>query len=275
MIDSALQWIADGFSICPLHVRGKRPQGRLAPNGFKSATLDPDVVRDWWTESPNANIGIATGAGFFVIDLDNDEAIADFDELAQRHGGMPPTFTVATGRGQHLYFKTEAAVPCTTSKIGAGIDVRGVGGGIVAPPSIHQSGKRYRIIRDDPLVDPPAWLMAIISPPRLAVPKWKPSTHPRTAFALSRYGEAALDNAANAITSAPQGAQELTLNGAAFSIGQLVAGGEIPMPIAEDALRVAAAYMPAYGRPWDARRLNAKIHAAMTAGMREPRRRPR
>jgi hypothetical protein len=118
---------------------GKHPR---ISGGFKGATLNPEQVCRWWQQWPDANIGIATGAvsGIVVIDLDGHVA----EDIFAAHYGNPPTPCSITGRGRHLVFQHPGTpVPCSTGKLGAKIDVRGDGGLIAAPPSLHFSGCVY------------------------------------------------------------------------------------------------------------------------------------
>jgi putative DNA primase/helicase len=137
--DAALKYAQAGFRVFPLQPRGKEP---ATPNGFKNATTDADQIREWWTWEPESNVGIATGkqpAGWYltVVDLDPDKMSAEAPDL-------PPTATVLTGGGgKHLYYRTATEVRNSVSQVAPGIDVRGEGGYVVAPPSIHASGARY------------------------------------------------------------------------------------------------------------------------------------
>jgi hypothetical protein len=159
MIDAALSWSDRGFSVFPLKPRGKEPLGWLAPHGVKDATRDPARIRDWWRREPKANVGLQTGEGHFVLDLDGDGAVAWLVNSGGRHGGAPRTLTVKTSRGWHLYFKSAAEVPCSAGRIAPHVDVRGKGGSVTAPPSIHPSGGVYTIRRDLPIAEAPRWLV--------------------------------------------------------------------------------------------------------------------
>lgn len=86
-------------------------------------------VRCWWRKWPQANIGLRTGDGLVVLDVD------------PRHGGetdpaWPQTRTAETrSGGWHLYYSSDRSVPCSVSKVARGVDIRGQGGFVVAPPS--------------------------------------------------------------------------------------------------------------------------------------------
>jgi hypothetical protein len=130
------------------------------------ATSDEGRIRQWWTTWPDANIGIATGtgSGVFVIDVDGPTGRSTLERWQQERGWHPETLTAITGRGSHLYFRQEGLkVPNSASKLGKGIDVRGDGGYVVAPPSMHASGHRYAW-KDPgwPVATAPDWLLDAI-----------------------------------------------------------------------------------------------------------------
>ena len=148
MYHAAVEYIKMGLAVFPLEERGKKPRTK---NGCKDATTDAAQVKAWWQQWPNANIGIATGkksGGIFVIDLDIDEnkgldgyhALQDWE---RENGSFPDSWMSITGRGgYHLYFKSDTEIKNRAGIID-GIDVRGEGGYVVAPPSIHSNGRRY------------------------------------------------------------------------------------------------------------------------------------
>ncbi len=157
----------------PIVPGSKQPLGKLAPNGLKNASCDPVIITGWWTKEPQANVAIATGAasGLVVLDVDaksgGDETLADLETL---HGKLPQTVEVLTGGGgRHLYFRWPGRqISNSAGKIGPGLDIRGDGGYVVAPPSLHQSGQRYRWeISSDPsdveLAEIPTWLLQLIA----------------------------------------------------------------------------------------------------------------
>jgi Bifunctional DNA primase/polymerase, N-terminal len=118
-------------------------------------------------------------AGFFVLDLDGPGAAQWFTNSCGRHGDAERTLTVKTMRGWHLYFTTAEPVPCSTSRIAPKVDIKGDGGYVAAPPSIHPDGPVYTLVRDLPIAPAPRWLVDlampdIVEPVQRAVPAWSP-----------------------------------------------------------------------------------------------------
>ncbi|NLE75621.1 MAG: hypothetical protein GX605_02565, partial [Chloroflexi bacterium] len=138
MLAAALAYAARGWAVFPCKPRGKEP---LTPHGCKDATTDAARVRAWWAKWPRANVGIACGpSGLVVLDVDGDAGRASWAQLGQ--SGQTPTAT--TGKGQHLYYQANGHhVGNSAGKLGPGLDVRGAGGYVVAPPSVHPSGAVY------------------------------------------------------------------------------------------------------------------------------------
>ena len=121
-----------------------------------------------------------------------------------------------------------------------------------------------------PVAPMPAWM--VIAEPE--APEVDTTSRPVVRQPLSRYGEAALDDAVARITAAPAGQQRDTLNREVFAIGGLVAGGVIGAPSPLDALKWAARQMPSRDprRPWRADELQKAVHAAFLDGLAHPRR---
>lgn len=153
----------------------KHPFGRLAPNGLLSATTDPALIRQWFTDEPAANLGVRTDR-LIVLDIDprhsGDVSLA----ALERDHEFPPTWRVMTGGGgEHVIFKCPDGVAIGSSSassnplLGAGIDVRAKGGYIVAPPSRHLAGRSYSWNVDHhpaeiELAEAPAWLIEKLAP---------------------------------------------------------------------------------------------------------------
>jgi hypothetical protein len=134
---------------------GKHP---LTKAGFKEATDDAAQIGKWWAKRPWANIGLATGSGLAVFDIDGPEGADELRALVAQHGRLPPTLTQATGRGFHVIFATRAGAGEVRSSAVGKIHVRGEGGYILLPPSDHISGKKYRWLNKLPLASLPDWL---------------------------------------------------------------------------------------------------------------------
>jgi len=148
VILSARGVAALGWAVFPVESRGKKPLIKNWPN---LATTVQATVKDWWTRWPDANIGVVTGAksGILVLDIDGDKGWVSLGELERMHGwALPPTLVVSTGRGAHLYFKHPGGHIGNGANIHglAGLDIRGDGGYVVGPGSLHSSGARYEIV---------------------------------------------------------------------------------------------------------------------------------
>ena len=165
MVRGALALAGKGLHVLPCLPRDKRP---ATANGLKAATTDAETIRQWWRQLPEANIGIATGtpSGIFVVDVDGVDAESELRKLEAQHGALPASVEAIRARGRHIYFRMPATdVRNSTGKIAAGVDVRGTGGFVIAPPSIHPSGRRYTWSVDSAsaIAEAPAWLLAKIA----------------------------------------------------------------------------------------------------------------
>ncbi len=158
-LEAALAYAAEGFAVFPLMPGSKQPFP--GTRGLLDASTDPEQIRKWWEICPEANIGIAVPDGYAVIDVDPRNGGAEtIDALERERGDFPPTRVVRTGGfGLHLWYRLPPgqALP----KLGDGVDVQQLGKYVVAPPSLHESGRRYEW-RDPhaPIADAPAWLAA-------------------------------------------------------------------------------------------------------------------
>lgn len=151
VLSAALKYASWGWPVLPL----KRDKSPYTPNGRDDAKTDPYAIKHWWTIWPDAGVGIATGieTGFIVIDLDVDEEKGKDgpEELRawERETGfkLPDTVEAVSGRGgRHLYYRYDFdkyGDQGNREGILPGIDVRGRGGYIVAPPTIHPNGREY------------------------------------------------------------------------------------------------------------------------------------
>ena len=164
---AALALASIGIHVFPCKARAKEP---ATPHGFKDATVDPEQIARWRHAEPSRNVAAATGAvsGVFVIDVDGPTAEAELRKL----GDLPETATVFTARGAHRWFEYPDAtcIRNSASKLAPGVDVRGEGGFVLVPPSIHPSGRRYRWGESGTTIAAaPSWLTEKVSAPASGV----------------------------------------------------------------------------------------------------------
>jgi putative DNA primase/helicase len=164
LYEAALEYAARGLPVFPCQPRGKNP---ACARGTLDATTDVARINGWWGAIGELNIGLATGkaSGFFVCDIDNEEGQATLRTIEEAHGALPPTVETITGRGRHLYFSLgEHKIRNSVGKLGSGIDVRGDGGYVLAPPSVHPSGRLYTRSVDsaDQFAEAPGWLHKLV-----------------------------------------------------------------------------------------------------------------
>lgn len=133
-------------------------------------------------------------------------------------------------------------MPCSASRVGEGIDAKGCGGYVVAPPSIHPSGAVYRWLNDAPIVAAPVWLieLARTRPQKPVSEQALEGIRRQHNGPVGRYGAAALDREIEALASTAAGSRNHALNRASFSLYQLVAGGELDGSEVEQRLFEAA-----------------------------------
>jgi Bifunctional DNA primase/polymerase, N-terminal/Primase C terminal 1 (PriCT-1) len=162
MLKAALKLAERGMCVFPCQERDKRP---ATERGCLDATTDPKLIAEWWSLLPNANIVIATGpvSGVFVVDIDSPEAEHELRKIEAELGPLPPSVEVITGKGRHIYFRYPAdhCIRNSAGKIAPKIDTRGGGGYVLAPPSIHPSGRQYHWSVDSgsEFAEAPAWLI--------------------------------------------------------------------------------------------------------------------
>lgn len=171
LLRGALIYAGRGILIFPCEPGGKRP---LTAEGFLEATTDEAQIRRWWGRCPQANVAMPTGerSGLLVLDVDAGEGTDSVALLELSRGQPPKTARAATGgAGVHLYFRypsprelREAGlytreVRNSQGLLGDGLDVRGEGGYVVAPPS--STTRAYRWIDRTPPASS-AWLLGCL-----------------------------------------------------------------------------------------------------------------
>lgn len=140
---SALWYARHGWAVFPLRPRTKEPFANL---GVYNATADPDRVAEWWRRWPQANIGLhCGGSGLLALDIDAyKDSYAGVDILT--HADEETITNLTGGGGTHLIYRTPEGARYGNNKgaLPPGVDIRGWGGYIVLPPSVHPSGNLYR-----------------------------------------------------------------------------------------------------------------------------------
>lgn len=157
LLAAALSYTERGWRVFPLAPRAKTPLP--GSRGFKDGTTDVGIINHWWGIGPTNNIGLATGNGLVVLDVDGHEGHAVIE-----HSGyeIPETLTVITGRdgGRQYYFRGPH-VRNFAGRLDC-VDLRGDGGYVVAPPSVHPNGKVYEFADPDvPIAALPEWIIAL------------------------------------------------------------------------------------------------------------------
>jgi hypothetical protein len=314
MLEWALHYAELGWPVLPLHVpvqfgpkhaegtttaatcscgdttcssQGKHPR---TTSGLDDATTDAATVTGWWERWPMANIGLRTGVVFDVLDLDGMTALDMLDLCAPEGAGTIAGPWVATGNGVHHYVQTLGqGNRAGMGAKGSGIDWRGTGGYVVAPPSLHMSGAMYEWVAGHesttPLASAPDWLRHLVEQKRPApdtkaalarralqldrMPQTSRAQLRTTTHGTTPYGQAVLERATGAISMAGEGGRNHALNTSALHVGHYVAGGEIDHSDAERAL-LDAATRAGLGE----KESTATIRSGMNAGMAEPKSAP-
>lgn len=162
-LTSALGYAAGGLRVFPCV--GKTP---LTQHGCTDASTDVPTIRGWWARWPTAAVGVATGAasGLWVLDSDVKNGMngeQTLDSLVAAHGDIPDAPTVKTpSGGYHRWFRWPSGVAVKNSvcRIGEGLDVRGDGGYVIAPPS---PGYEWSEFEDAAIPDAPRWLVTLVT----------------------------------------------------------------------------------------------------------------
>jgi Bifunctional DNA primase/polymerase, N-terminal len=261
-LDAALGYAARGILVLPLHYPvawsdqdgapgvgcscgdpacgpvGKHP---MTVHGLHDATTSRARVEWWWRRFPQANIGLATGHQCDVLDIDGpdgEQAIAQLS-AGKRFGAPSPV--VRTGRGGWHVYLAPTGLGNPHPRGLEQVDWRGRGGYVVAPPSRHASGTRYRWVRDldTPIPQVPAALRERLEPPTVAPRPAVPTTiqpvtpgHP--------YGQRVLELRLAEVAHAPKGQRNHTLYRAGLRLFSLAAGGVLDRDQVEAGLLAAA-----------------------------------
>src|SRR5215470_16253752 len=240
---AALAYAAHGWAVFPVPPGTKRSYKSAEHSDGRAwgMTREAAEIRADFTRWSNAGIGIPTGAinGIVVIDADTIaghgvDGIAALGQLQAKHGPLPDTLQALTASGSlHNYLKHPGAgikIKCSNSELGPGIDVKGDGGMVIAPPT---AGRRW--LNSNPIASMPDWLVELTrEPPPKRLSIRERATAAVNAHRLARmfqsggagaYAAAALADEIDSLSRAPATTRNNALNKSAFSLGQLVYAG--------------------------------------------------
>jgi hypothetical protein len=274
---AALRYARLGWRVLPLHTPGrdgacscglkacpkpgKHPRTR---HGVRDASASAETISLWWTTWPDANIGLATGA-LLVVDVDGADGERALRQLAHEHD-LPVTLKGATGRGCHLYFAAPTvSLGNSSGRLGHGLDIRGRGGYVVAPPSLHALGHRYRWTNRRRPARLPAWIHELLTTPA-SPPSTTLSSPPRDGSRRRPYLTVALRCEVSDVARAERGTRNNTLNRAAFRLGQLARPDDATLADIESYLLDAA-----LAAGLTEREALATIDSGLRAGQQYPR----
>ena len=175
-----------GLRVFPCKPRDKVP---ATAHGRKDATTDPARIAAWWDGTYLYNVGIATGGGVVVLDVDVNHAAGKYGdetlaELEAQHGPLPETWMCLTGGGGvHYYFACDDPALTVGTGFAPGLDYRGAGGYVVAPPSLHDSGREYEweaahTPANTALAPLPDWLHSLMLEGRKQAPRTRTEAAP-------------------------------------------------------------------------------------------------
>jgi Bifunctional DNA primase/polymerase, N-terminal len=209
----------------------KHPLGSLVPHGVKDATTNRARILAWWTRHPQANIGLATGHRFDVLDVDGTTGAHAIQDLAATHGLHSSGPLVRTGGGGWHYYLAPTGLGNAHPRDLEHVDWRGQGGYVIAPPSRHVSGHPYQWAPGRDLDTPPGQVPTVLlerlQPHQRQRPPG-PAQLPAVAHGLGeRYARAALAEELARVATAPKGQRNRQLWESTRNLYNLVATGAL------------------------------------------------
>jgi hypothetical protein len=256
---------------------GKHPLGSLVPHGVKDATTNRARILAWWTSNPLANIGLATGHAFDVLDIDGPAGAQALRALAAEHGLVSSGPLVRTGGGGWHYYLHPTGLGNVRPADLEHVDWRGRGGYVVAPPSTHRSGRSYRWVPGRNLNLPPGEVPGVLWE-RLQErrrPHWPAGPAERLEVADGpggRYARAALAGELARVAAAPVGERNQQLWESARNLYNLVATGALDHRQVVHGLLEAAERCGLLGE--EPRQTHRTLASGRQVGLAHPRRPP-
>ena len=257
--------LALNLTLIPVEQRGKRPA--VAWKRYQTTPPTADELETWFGNGHHQNIGILTGAtsGIVVVDTDSREAEAHADE----HLPATPMMT-QTAKGTHRFFRHPGAPVRNKARIKTGddrvhIDVRGDGGYVVGPGSVHETGAVYEMVGTWPStldalpVFDPAWLA-----PETSTVVESSQVIPRNNLTDQPDREHLLRRASAYLRATPPAVQGQGGDAHTYQVAcRLVRGFDLAEHEARDLL---AEWNSTCQPPWSPRELDAKIDGALKYG---------
>ena len=223
---------------------GKHPLGSLVPHGVKDATTNRARVLAWWTRHPQANIGLATGHRFDVLDVDGPTGAQAIQALAATHGLQSSGPLVRTGGGGWHFYLAPTGLGNVRPAGLEHVDWRGRGGYVVAPPSRHASGHPYQWVAGRDLDTPPGQVPAVLlerlQPRQRQRPTRSGPAPGRRRRPGDRYARAALAEELARVAAAPVGQRNRQLWESTRNLYNLVATGALDHREVDQGLLAAA-----------------------------------
>jgi hypothetical protein len=165
LIKAAMDFGRFGWSVVPVEPRGE--ESIVSWQIYRHRQPEMTEIGDWFNRWPGANLAIVTGiiSALVVLDLDARRGgESSLVRLEQEHGPVPETVEATMGACRQLYFSHPGGIVRERPNLAPGIDLHGDGGYLVAPPSVHASGERYRWVHSPEVyhLEPlPSWLLSI------------------------------------------------------------------------------------------------------------------
>jgi hypothetical protein len=223
---------------------GKHPLGALVPHGLKEATTNRARVLAWWTRHPLANLGLATGHRFDVLDVDGSEGEQAMRAFAAEHDLASSGPLVRTGGGGWHYYLAPTGLGNVHPRELEHVDWRGRGGYVVAPPSRHHAGHAYEFVPgrglDAPLAEVPPPLRERLQQRQTDRPGAPVVPLPLAGGVAHPYARAALATELARVAAAPVGERNHRLWEAGRNLYNLVASGALPERQVHQGLLAAA-----------------------------------
>ena len=286
ILEDALYFVANEFYVFPVPPGEKKSykSKKFCPEGKRwGASRDPDTLRGYWAEHPKANLGVPTGKdnGFWVLEFDTPDGhgvdgAASLAALVERYGPLPETLESELPSGSiHFWFRypTDMEIGNSASRLAPGLDVRGEGGMVLAPPSIKPGKGKYQWRNQLPIAAAPEWLNQLArdaskKKPKREVSADRPAVHiPPPPPGASR-AEVVLHNECHRVAQAARGTRNAQLNASSFAVGRFVGAGLLDEPRAIQAMVDASKANGSYNEDED--ECAETIGSGLTAGKANP-----